>query len=117
MWTVPRSCKMLYNSVGVRLPRNADVQAEIARGKVDMYDFADGVKKRRITTMPEGTALFTPNHVVIYLGNVGGEPYAIHALSRYSGGNVMQVVVSKVDLRLASGNSLLHSITSSNSFR
>ena len=115
----------IYRSVGIFLPRNADEQeAGVARKTV-----LNKLGERKIYSLLHqkalpGDALYMDGHVMLYLGEIDGIPYAIHALGSYTedaAGNpvkqrVMQVVVSDLSLHRGNGNSFAASLTSLVSF-
>lgn len=109
----------IYNTVGVHLPRNGDEQAAAFPG-TDMEDLGWEAKVNVIKSLPPGSLLFTPYHVMLYLGERDGRPYMIHAVGSYGAqaadGNIyknriMQVIVSDIYLLGSSGNSLLSQMT------
>ncbi|MGE4588451.1 MAG: SH3 domain-containing protein [Acidaminococcaceae bacterium] len=117
----------VYRTVGVELPRNADEQEEAYTGAtVDLSACESDEKLKIVNNLPIGSALFMPNHVMIYLGSKKGDPYIIHALgsfgARIKGGAyrrvpVMKVVVSDLFLTTRSGNTFLEKLTGAQSYR
>ena len=117
----------VYRTVGVELPRNADEQETADTGSsTDLSSFTGKEKLDVVNDLPIGSALFMPNHVMLYLGSKKDRPYIIHALGSYgaqdSNGEylrvpVMRVVVSDVFLTSRSGETFLAKFTSAQSFR
>lgn len=102
-----------YRTVGIILPRDADQQEQGAGTKHAMSG-DDKTRKQQINRLQPGTALYMDGHVLIYIGQINGEPYAIHALgSHYANGSrkVMRVVVSDLSLKRASGQTHLQALT------
>ncbi|MDD4723049.1 MAG: NlpC/P60 family protein [Acidaminococcaceae bacterium] len=109
----------IYKTVGVQLPRNGDEQAAAFSG-INLENLTSEEKIEIIKALPPGSLLFTPYHVMLYLGERDGRPYMIHAAGSYgaqdASGNIyknsiMQVVVSDIYLLGSSGNSLLSQMT------
>lgn len=112
----------VYNTVGLRIPRNADEQAKINRGRINTRGLSTQERLQLQAEMKPGAALFSPTHVVLYLGTVDGKPYGIHALSSYvnnKGVNVdaLEVLVSPLQIKLPSGNILLNTFNAANNFQ
>lgn len=117
----------VYRTVGIALPRNADEQEEANTGtRIDLAGYSRGEKIEKISVSPLGSAIFMPNHVMLYLGSRGGMPYVIHALGSYGEKDlngdyqrmaVMEVVVSDVSLPTRSGNDFLERFISLQSYR
>ncbi|WP_183858858.1 NlpC/P60 family protein [Pectinatus brassicae] len=115
----------IYRTVGIYLPRNADEQ-EQTYGR--HYDFS-GLNEAQIyqnilDNCKPGDALYMDGHTMLYLGNINGTPYIIHALGSYtrvsdgsySKQRILRVVVSDLSLHLSSGNSFAAALTSAVSF-
>ncbi|NCD08980.1 MAG: hypothetical protein EOL98_06060 [Negativicutes bacterium] len=117
----------VYRTVGIALPRNADEQEEANTGKkIDLAGYSREEKIAKISESPLGSAIFMPNHVMLYLGSRGGMPYVIHALGSYGAEDlngdyqrmaVMEVVVSDVLLPTRSGDAFLERFASMQSYR
>ena len=117
----------VYRTVGVELPRNADEQEEAYTGNAMNLSAYDGNEKlKTLNNLPTGSALFMPNHVMLYLGSIKDRPYIIHALGSYGAKSasgeyvrvpVMKVVVSDVFLMNRSGKTFLDKFTTAQSFR
>jgi len=117
----------VYRTVGVELPRNADEQEEANTGNaMDLSALEGSEKLNAVNNLPPGSALFMPNHVMLYLGSKKDRPYIIHALGSYGAKSangeymrvpVMKVVVSDVFLTSQSGKSFLAKFTTAQGFR
>ncbi len=103
-----------YRTVGIILPRDAD-QQEQGAGTRHALSGDDKTRKQQINKLLPGAALYMDGHVLIYIGQINGEPYAIHALgSHYANGQSrkeMKVVVSDLNLKRASGQTHLQALT------
>ena len=116
-----------YRTVGIELPRNADEQEEVYTGTaIDLSAYEGKDKLRVVNNLPIGSALFMPDHVMLYLGSKKGRPYIIHALGSYGAKDgsgeykrvaVMKVVVSDTFLTNRSGRTFQDIITTAQSFR
>lgn len=115
----------IYRSVGVFLPRNADEQegCNAKRTALNKLEESKIYRLLQQKALP-GDALYMDGHVMLYIGEAEGIPYAIHALGSYTediAGNpvkqrVMQVVVSDLSLHRGNGKSFAASLTSLVSF-
>ncbi|NDJ76930.1 MAG: hypothetical protein GYB65_11800 [Chloroflexi bacterium] len=106
-----RDCSRLVRDVyavtGVNLPRNSGQQTQIGTDNVIFApDTSDDTRRNTLTRVPPGAILAAPGHVMIYLGHVDGEPYALHASGAPENG---RVIVS--DLSLGKEGSLLQRLT------
>ncbi len=103
-----------YRTVGIILPRDAD-QQEQGAGTRHALSGDDKTRKQQINKLLPGAALYMDGHVLVYIGQINGEPYAIHALgSHYANGQSrkeMKVVVSDLNLKRASGQTHLQALT------
>ena len=115
----------VYKTVGVQLPRNGDEQAGAFPG-INMTNMNREDRIKTIKTLEPGSVMFTPAHVMLYLGEKNDCPYMIHAAGSYGEmdavGNItknriMQVIVSNVELLGGSGTSLLLQITKANNHK
>lgn len=115
----------IYATMGLQLPRNGDEQADALPG-TNLKGLTWQQRDNIIKKMPTGTLLFTPYHVMLYLGLYNGRPYMIHALGSYGAKTedgeiykdaILQVVVSDLYLLAGSGNSLLMQMTKVNDYR
>lgn len=91
-----RLTKDVYAVTGVILPRNSGQQGRVCTPSVAFTEGMDNSERKALLVehgLP-GDLLVLPGHVMLYLGHVDGEPYAIHDV----GGNYMRVLVSTLDL-------------------
>jgi monofunctional glycosyltransferase len=104
---------------GIRLPRSSTWQAQVGR-RVARFEEGDRAIDRLDTVHrwgPGVTLLRLPGHIMIYLGEEAGKPYAIHAVwgVKDRDGKIMKidkVAVTDLDLgRGAKDGSLLERIT------
>ncbi len=76
----------IFSTVGIVIPRNSSRQAMVGR-PVDGFsaDVSEVAKKDLLANgaVPGATLLRFPGHIMLYLGDVNGEPYAIHATWGY----------------------------------
>ncbi len=117
----------VYRTVGVELPRNADEQEEAYTGTaMDFSAYGGNEKLNLVNNLPIGSALFMPNHVMLYLGSKKDRPYIIHALGSYGARTesgeyqrvpIMKVIVSDLSLKTSRGNSFLEELSSAQSYR
>jgi len=90
----------VYGVTGIRLPRNGDQQARVCRTQaVFTPEMTDEMRRALLVeqVMP-GALLFLPGHVMLYLGHLNGEPYAIH---NTSSGGYSEVIVSPLGALLS----------------
>lgn len=113
----------VFRTMGINIPRNGDDQARAFSG-TNLQGLTEAQKWELIKKSPLGTVLYTPYHVMIYLGEKNGVPYMIHAASSYgkkTGQSVTRtyikkVVVSRVDLLGGSGSSLVSQMVKLNTY-
>lgn len=72
----------VYKTFGVLLPRNSAQQRNSPVGNNTYFSAGDGdaEKLKVLAACDVGDLLYCPGHVMLYLGNVDGEPYVIHSL-------------------------------------
>ena len=111
----------VYRTVGIYLPRNADDQETTAENIVNLLGMSADQRKVQLGASNPGAALAMPNHIMLYLGQVNDEPYAIHSLgSHFANGSrqsVMKVVVSDLKLMKSDGNTYLNHLTHACEYR
>lgn len=76
----------VFATVGVKLPRNSTKQGKTGVAIEGIDAKADpGAKAARLVEagVPAATLLRLPGHIMLYLGQSGGEPYAIHETLGY----------------------------------
>ena len=121
MWKA-RDCSSfirdVYLTFGLGLPRNSGAQAKTS-GSIDVSKMDNSEKLQLILKQPTGTVLYMKGHVLLYLGNIKGVPYAIHDAYAYGpsglGGSqgrmtVNCVTVSDLDVTLKDGSTFLSNI-------
>ncbi len=128
-----RDCSSLIMDVfrcfGLQLPRNAGQQARLPVGRSVEFPASATLAEREelMARVPAGAALFLEGHVMLYLGRLGGEYYALHDLYEYyeasaQGAGALlrypanQVMVTPLSIRRASGATFLESLTSARDF-
>lgn len=111
-----RDCSRLVRDVyavtRLQLPRNGNQQARACRTVVAFTDEMDADERRALLVeqVAPGAVLVLPGHVMLYLGAVDGEPFAIHSTlsSGFDG-----VIISDLSLGAESPKgSLLSRLTS-----
>jgi cell wall-associated NlpC family hydrolase len=112
----------VYKTVGIRLPRDADEQEESYGTHFYLSGLSSDERKSLICEkLLAGDVLAMNGHIVMYIGNIGGEPYIVHALGGYYEGGarigVMRVVVSDLNLTLSSGRTHLEAFRQGVSWR
>jgi hypothetical protein len=75
----------LFALFDVRLARNSAVQAELGTRSVDLSQLDESAKRAAIRSAAQTgvVLLYMPGHIMLYLGEDGGEDYGISALSEY----------------------------------
>jgi cell wall-associated NlpC family hydrolase len=70
----------VYNSMGVRLPRNTRDQATSPALQHTLFTEKDGSDARMaaVKTLDVGDLVYIPGHVMMVIGHVDGQPYVIH---------------------------------------
>jgi hypothetical protein len=73
----------VYKSMGIDLPRNSSQQGNSPIGEnIRLPEGADDRERRRALAKTRvGDLIYTPGHVMIFLGSDNGEPYVIHDMS------------------------------------
>lgn len=103
----------VFATVGIQMPRNSSDQARVGRmQKCFEPDDSDEDKLEAVLThaIPGVTVLHTKGHVMLYVGDVAGRPYAIHCVWAYrepgSDADVIRVInrVAVTDLHLGEGS-------------
>ncbi|MDO4178926.1 MAG: SH3 domain-containing protein [Phascolarctobacterium sp.] len=111
----------VYRTVGIYLPRNADEQETTAGAMVNLEGMTTEQRKVQLGALIPGAALAMPNHILIYLGEVNNEAYAIHSLANYvedgTAKPAMKVVVSDLNLLRGNGDNYLNNITTACEYR
>ena len=74
----------VYRSVGIELPRDADKQEKVMTNSISLKNMNHEQRMAIVKKSKPGSLLFSPGHVMMYLGNdANGEPLIIHAASSY----------------------------------
>ncbi|MFO7564829.1 MAG: NlpC/P60 family protein [Enhygromyxa sp.] len=75
----------LFALFDLRLPRNSAVQAELGTRSVDLSPLDEQAKRAAIREAAQTgvVLLYMPGHILLYLGEDGGEDFGISALSEY----------------------------------
>jgi len=91
-----RYLRDVYATTGLFLPRNADEQGDVGRLCISLTDeMHDEERKHLIVNHgTPGDLLITPDHIMLYLGHLDGEPYVIHA----KGGKHKRILVSDLNI-------------------
>ena len=110
-----------YRTVGIYLPRNTDEQANTAGVRTLLEGLDKAQRTAVLKDLQPGAALYMDGHVLLYLGQIKGEPYCIQALGSYyvkgERQREMHVVVSDLTLQRSSGNSLLEDVHTAVEFK
>ncbi len=81
----------VYKTFGILMPRNTGQQGEGAFGENTRFTEQSSreEKLRALKSMDIGDLIYVPGHVLMYIGDVDGEPYVIHDVSifRYTDEN------------------------------
>ena len=72
----------VYKTFGVLLPRNSQQQRKSPIGRNIDFSACDSAEEKLkvLARCDVGDLLYSPGHVMLYLGHVDGEPYVIHSL-------------------------------------
>lgn len=73
----------VYRCFGFKLPRNSSQQASIPCSRYDMSEMKTAEKKAVLDSLPPGSLLRFPGHIMFYLGKRGDSYYVISALSNF----------------------------------
>ncbi len=69
----------VFRCFDIRLPRNSASQAKASRWTIPLEGMDRVARMEALKGLPGGyTILHMPGHIMIYLGEIGGKPYAIH---------------------------------------
>ena len=104
-----RFLQMVFATFGIDLPRNSGAQAKTGRSVAEFKETTPTDKKLNtiLSSLRGITILGMKGHVALYLGDVNGRPYAIHATWAYrekvSGGKdrlrlLNRVIITDLDL-------------------
>ena len=82
----------VYRCFGFQLPRNSSQQASIPCNRYDISGMDAAEKKAVLDSLPPGSLLRFPGHIMFYLGKRGDNYYVISALSNFVPENEEAVV-------------------------
>ncbi|MEA3588459.1 SH3 domain-containing protein [Pseudidiomarina sp. 1APP75-27a] len=70
----------VYRSMGIDMPRNSSQQGYGEYGDTVVYDenSSNAEKLARLANAKVGDLIYLPGHVVMYIGDIEGQPYVIH---------------------------------------
>ncbi|MGQ4276830.1 SH3 domain-containing protein [Pseudidiomarina sp. E22-M8] len=70
----------VYRSMGIDMPRNSSQQGYGSYGDTVVYDenSSNEEKLARLANAKVGDLIYLPGHVVMYIGEIEGQPYVIH---------------------------------------
>lgn len=70
----------VYRSMGIDMPRNSSQQGYGSYGETVVYDenSSNDEKLERLAAAKVGDLIYLPGHVVMYIGEIDGQPYVIH---------------------------------------
>lgn len=113
----------IYRSFGFKLPRNTwDQMHSIGRTVDFLTQTAEG-RRQILQRLPLGAALYCNGHVMLYLGEVAGKYYVLHAISECGDscnvsddGNVAviplhNIMVTDVSLLRTTGQTIFEALT------
>jgi hypothetical protein len=92
-----RFIRDIYATTGIYLPRNGGQQGQVGQPTAVFTPDMDAAARKTllVSRVSPGALLLLPGHVMLYLGHIDGEPYAIHATSS---AGFSEVVVSDLSL-------------------
>jgi len=73
----------IFRTFGFEFPRNADLQEKLIPFKKQIFRGDLGERKKILKNLKAGDILHMPGHIMLYLGEVEGKNYLIHAASGY----------------------------------
>jgi len=73
----------IYKTFGIYMPRNTGQQGSGSFGANTRFtaDSSEEEKLQALKNMDVGDLIYVPGHVLMYIGDVDGEPYVIHDVS------------------------------------
>ena len=75
----------VYKSVGILMPRNSGQQGKSAFAPTKTFGPEDGDARREaLESLSVGDLIYIPGHVMMFIGDVDGEPYVIHDVTGLS---------------------------------
>lgn len=92
----------IFRCFNIRLPRNSASQARAATRVIPVEAMDRAARLTALRSVPGGiTLLQMPGHIMIYLGEAGGKPYAIHDFWSWREGKGNNIDVSHRTARVA----------------
>jgi len=75
----------IYKTFGIYMPRNTGQQGSGSFGANTRFtaDSTEEEKLHALKSMDIGDLIYVPGHVLMYIGDVDGEPYVIHDVSAF----------------------------------
>ncbi len=86
----------IFRCFGVELPRDSWVQEKLNPAPAIVFSGDLEERKKQLASLRPGNPLYMPGHTMIYLGQAGGDFYAIHDGSGYKSGKGRPVSVHGV---------------------
>lgn len=94
----------IYKCFGILIGRNVKNQLKSGVRRLEISNMPKEGKEMLICSLPVGSLLSFDGHTTMFIGDINGKPYIIHALSNILGSygekdKVMKVVVTDTDIR------------------
>ena len=109
--------KSVYKCFGIELPRDSKNQVKIFDKVLDISNLTDIEKEKYISTLPIGSILFFPGHVMMYIGTENSINYVINAVGSLIDGKdkdikkIYSIIINSLEVKRANGYSWINSIT------
>ena len=109
-------CRSIYLCFGLDLPRNGNWQWPLALPKADAAYMTTEEKEALLDSLPLGTLMTFPGHMMMYLGKYNGEYYVCSTVSSmmspYSGNRQRSrcAQINRLDIRRANGMTWLQAM-------
>ena len=67
------------------MPRNSGQQGLSSQGKNNLFSSTSTLsdKQKQLKLLDTGDLIYVPGHVLMFIGNVEGQPYVIHDVSEF----------------------------------
>lgn len=104
----------VYSLFGFRFARNSSAQAEMPFEGCDLESATDDEKKKILDETPIGSILYFQGHVMIYLGEVGGEYYVISETARIATDTIINAhscMITQLSIKRPNGVTWLRDIS------
>lgn len=112
----------IYRSFGLKLPRNTWEQMNTAGRTVDFTGKTVQQRRKFLSNLEPGAALYFRGHVMLYLGELAGEYYVIHAIAECGDSKpdiddkmlsipLFNIMVTPLSLLRTNGQSLFAALT------